>query len=134
ARLATGSEVPKALVSATTEKLLMPLPDRLISAKKPVRPRIVGVKIEVIPPAGPAADRARWRGATSVSTPRAIASGTATTSARMPAAISATFNPAPAASAIIVTGATALPRNPEKVWIEKARPSLAGAILAESKE
>src|SRR5439155_984474 len=81
ARLATDSEVPKALVSATTEKLLMPLPDRLISAKKPVRPRIVGVKIEVIPPAGPAAERARCRGATSLSTLRAIASGTATTSA-----------------------------------------------------
>src|SRR5438132_9032249 len=39
ARLATDSEVPKALVSATTEKLLMPLPERLISAKNPVRPR-----------------------------------------------------------------------------------------------
>src|SRR5437762_14154419 len=49
ARLATDSEVPKALVNATTEKLLMPLPDRLISAKKPVRPMIVGVSIEVIP-------------------------------------------------------------------------------------
>ena len=67
-----------------------------------------------------------------MSTPRAIASGTATTNAMMPAAISATFSPKPAAIAIIVTGATALPRNPAKVWIEKARPSLAGAILAES--
>src|SRR5258705_2090480 len=86
ARLATDSEVPKALVSATTEKLLMPLPDRLINAKKPVRPRIVGVKIEVRPLLRSAARRAAaavglggaaCRGA-SVSTPRANISGTAT--------------------------------------------------------
>ena len=132
ARLATDSEVPKALVNATTEKLLMPLPDRLISAKKPVRPMIVGVKIEVIPSRRSATARAGCCGAVSLSALRASTSGTATTSARMPAAISATFNPAPAAIAIIVTGATALPRNPAKVWIEKARPSRGGAILADS--
>src|SRR5882762_4315192 len=82
ARLATDSEVPKALVSATTEKLLMPLPDRLISAKKPVRPRIVGVKIEVSPLLRSAARRPvavglgdAGCGAASLSTPRAKASG-----------------------------------------------------------
>ena len=52
----------------------------------------------------------------------------------MPAAISARFSPKVAASAIIVTGATALPRNPEKVWIEKARPRRSGAILRDSSE
>jgi hypothetical protein len=97
---------------------------------------IVGVRIEVIPSRGSVAaeraGRADGAGAASVSVPRAMTSGTATTSAIMPAAISAAFSPAPAASAIIVTGATALPRNPAKVWIEKARPSRAGAILAES--
>src|SRR2546423_15606843 len=36
------SGVPRALVSATTEKLLIPLPDRLRRAKSPVRPVIVG--------------------------------------------------------------------------------------------
>jgi hypothetical protein len=32
-------------------------------------------------------------------------------------------------TASIVTGATAVPRNPEKVWIEKARPTRAGAVV-----
>src|SRR3981081_3431192 len=89
ARLATDSEVPKAPVSATTEKLLMPLPDRLISAKKPVRPRMVGVKIEVRPLLRSAARRPAAAvglgdaacGAASLSTPRAKANGTATTRA-----------------------------------------------------
>ncbi len=58
ARLAAASGVPNALPSATTEKLLMPLPDRLRSAKNPVRKMIVGVSTEVspcFPPTAPAA-------------------------------------------------------------------------------
>ena len=61
------------------------------------------------------------------STPRASASGSATTIARTPAAISPKLSPPYATSASIVTGATALPRNPEKVWIEKARLIRSGA-------
>jgi hypothetical protein len=49
ARLAAASGVPNALPSATTEKLLMSLPDRLRSAKNPVRKMIVGVSTEVSP-------------------------------------------------------------------------------------
>src|ERR1700676_671018 len=57
----------------------------------------------------------------SLSMLRASRSGTATTNPRQPAAISATFNPIVPARVIIVTGAIALPRNPENVWIAKAR-------------
>src|ERR1700730_2614042 len=80
ARLATDSEVPKALVNATTEKLLMPLPDRLISAKKPVRPRMVGVKIDPSPSRRPAAAvglGAAAYGGASLSMPPADIRGTA---------------------------------------------------------
>jgi hypothetical protein len=43
----------------------------------------------------------------------------------------APYNPTLAATASIATGATALPRKPAKVWIEKARPSRTSAICAE---
>src|SRR5256885_9222356 len=55
--LASESGVPKALFSATTEKLLTPVPDRLNNAKNAVRPRIAGVisrrRPPPIPPAYP---------------------------------------------------------------------------------
>jgi hypothetical protein len=47
ARLAAESGVQKAPISATTAKLLIPLPDRLSRAKNPVRPMIVGVSTAV---------------------------------------------------------------------------------------
>src|SRR5436189_3896261 len=113
ARLATDSEVPKALVSATTEKLLMPLPDRLISAKKPVRPMIVGVRIDVSPSLGPAAaegapDRAGGSGTAPVPTPPGIDSGARTSGAQKPVALRAAVSPAPAAGPVIRAGRAGL--------------------------
>jgi hypothetical protein len=64
-----------------------------------------------------------------LSTPRTNMSGRAATRAILPAAITAKLSPRLAATASIVTGATAVPRNPEKVWIEKARLTRAGAVV-----
>ena len=117
----------------------MPLLDRLISAKNPVNARIAGVRIAVMPrfgadPAGTPAGAAECAaaGAGTSSTPRASASGSATTIARIPAAVSPKLKPPNATSAATVTGATALPRNPQNVWIEKARPSRVAGILCDS--
>ena len=129
--MAVESGVPKAAVSAATEKLLIPLPDRLSRAKKPVRPMIVGVRTEVSP-SRVAEDVAWGCGAdTRLSTPRTRISGRAAIRATLPAAITAKLSPRLAATASVVTGATAVPRKPQKVWIEKARPTRAGAIRAD---
>jgi hypothetical protein len=123
--------VPKALVRATTEKLLIPLPDKLSRAKNPVSPMIVGVSTAVSPRRGAAGASLGCGAAGILSTPRTNMSGRAATRAMLQAAITAKWSPRLAAKASIVTGATAVPRKPEKVWIEKARPTRAGAIRAE---
>jgi hypothetical protein len=108
----------------------MPLPDRLRSAKNPVRKMIVGVRIEVSPCFPPTAPAACIAGAR-LSMPRTRISGNEATRATAPVANIAAFRPTLAATASIATGATAVPRKPAKVWIEKARPSRTGAICAE---
>ncbi len=62
--------------------------------------------------------------------PRTNMSGRAAIRAMLPAAITAKLSPRLAATASIVTGAIAVPRKPEKVCTEKARPTRAGAIRA----
>ena len=58
----------------------------------------------------------------------AVISGRETTMARMPAAMMAGPMPQNRAIASIAMGARALPRKPEKVWIEKDRPSREGSM------
>src|SRR5581483_366818 len=129
--LAIEIGVPNAAPSATTEKLLIPLPDRLRRAKNPVRKMIVGVRIEVSPPPRPPLARAAAETCTFASRLGDRISGIAMTSPIDPAATIAGPMPNFAAIANSAIGASALPAKPEKVWIEKARPTREGGTTAE---
>ena len=131
ARFAVANGNAKAPINATTEKLLMPLVDRLRRMKKTVSPRMAGLNTLPFCCACGLARATGCDGPASPSTPGASSSGTATTKPIRPATISAAFIPTVAARTSIVAGAIAPPNMPAKVCTEKALPMREAAILAE---